>query len=262
MSNRIWFHAFIVVSILLSIIVNSGAQTHSGAVHSQAKKVYSEILMWHDVVSGPKDVWFDVTVEEFEKQMSQIKKARLNVISLEALYRHLTTGAALPPRPVVLTFDDTTEGLYQFAFPILKKYKYPATYFIHTDYVGLRTVKDHCTWEQLLEMQGSGLISIQSHTRTHPADLRKLKDRALKRELEESRAIIESKMKKPVFAFAYTEGNHDARVRKYVQAAGYGIAIDESWGSAGSSIDLFQTHRYSIHKRFDQAIRDIVRAYK
>ena len=238
------------------------AQTHSGTIHPTAKSVYSEVLMWHDVVPGPKDVWFDVTADEFEKQMAQIKKNKLSVITLEKLLELLTKGTPLPPRPVVLTFDDTTEGLYQYAYPVLKRYGFPATYFIHTDYVGVRTVKDHCTWEQLAEMQASGLISIQSHTRTHPADLRKLADKSLTKELVESKLIIEKRMKKPVFAFAYTEGNHDARVRKAVQAAGYSIAIDENWGSAGSSRDMFQVHRYSIHKRWEQAIRDLVRAYK
>lgn len=232
------------------------------AIHPKARSTYSAILMWHDVVPGKKDVWFDVTTRELADQFAEIKRRKFNVVSLDDLYKHLTTGWALPPRPLVLTFDDTTEGLYRYAFPLLKQYRYPAVLFIHSDYVGVTTVKEHCTWEQLKEMQESGLISIQSHTRTHPADLRKLSDAQLRKELWESRQIIEKKMDKPVYAFAYTEGNHDAHVRKAVAEAGYKIAIDEAWGSAGASKDLAQVHRYSIHKRWKQALDDVERAYR
>jgi hypothetical protein len=84
----------------------------------------------------------------------------------------------------------------------------------------------------------------------------------LRKELWESREIIEKQMGKPVFAFAYTEGGHDARVRKAVVEASYKIAIDENWGSAGASKDLAQVHRYSIHRRWKQALDDVEHAYR
>jgi peptidoglycan/xylan/chitin deacetylase (PgdA/CDA1 family) len=218
--------------------------------------------MWHDVVPGKKDVWFDVTQRELAAQFAEIKRRRFSVVSLGELYKHLTTGSPLPARPLVITFDDTTEGIYKYAFPLLRSYRYPATLFIHTDYVGVKTEKEHCTWAQLMEMQNSGLVSIQSHTRTHPPDLKKLSDDRLRDELAGSKRIIEQKLGYTVYAFAYTEGGHDARVRKAVVAADYKIAIDESWGSAESSPDLAQVHRYTTHRRWKQALDDVYRAYR
>jgi peptidoglycan/xylan/chitin deacetylase (PgdA/CDA1 family) len=231
-------------------------------VHPHARQTYTAIMMWHDVVKDKKEVWFDVTEAEFRSQMEQLRRRKFNVITLDALYRHLTEGAPVPPRPVVLTFDDNTKGLYDYAYPILKEFNYPATFFVHTDYVGVRTVKDHCDWNELREMQKSGLISVQSHTRTHPPDLRKLPDTRLRRELLESKQIIERQMGKPVFAFAYTEGNYDARVVRMVAEAGYRMAIAEDWGSAGASPNLLEVRRYSIHKRFSQCLRDVERAWR
>jgi hypothetical protein len=49
-------------------------------------------------------------------------------------------------------------------------------------------------------------------------------------------------------------------VRKAVVAAGYKIAIDEAWGSAESSKDLAQVHRYTTHRRWKQALNDVQRA--
>ncbi len=221
---------------------------------------YSAVLMWHDIVADKKDVWFDVTAKEFRRQLAEIKRRKLSVIPLEQLQKHLVDGTPIPPKSLVLTFDDTTEGLYKYAYPILKEYGYPATYYVHTAYIGVTTCKEHCTWEQLAEMSRSGLISIQSHTRTHPPNLRKLKDVSLKRELEGSKAEIEKRLGKPVFAFAYTEGNFDRRVQKAVKAAGYTNAVGEEWGSAESSPNLLATHRYSVHRRFEQALDDVERA--
>jgi poly-beta-1,6-N-acetyl-D-glucosamine N-deacetylase len=253
--------ALLLASAPLGLCETSAALSEAQKVHDRARRDYAAILMWHDIVPGRKDVWFDVTAAELADQFAELKRRNFNAVSLEVLFSHLTTGSPLPPRPVVITFDDTTRGIYTYAFPLLKKYRYPATLFIHTDYVGVRTGKDHCDWDQLKEMQESGLVSVQSHTRTHPADLRPLSDARLNKELLESRQIIEKRLGKPVYAFAYTEGGHDARVRRAVMDAGYKIAIDESWGSAESSRDLAQVHRYSIHVKWKKALADVERAY-
>ena len=132
------------------------------------------MLMWHDVVPGKKEVWFDTTVAELKAQFAAIRSRRCNVISLDTLYRHLADGAPVPPRSVVLTFDDNNRGLYENAFPLLKQYHYPATFFVHTNYIGVTTSKPHCDWKMLMEMQKSGLVSIQGHSCSHPADMRLL----------------------------------------------------------------------------------------
>src|SRR5437016_2167284 len=116
-------------------VVPQAPPNSSLLIHSKARSTYSAILMWHDVVPGKKDVWFDVTKRELAEQFAEIKRRKFNVVPLGELYKHLTTGSALPPRPLVLTFDDTTEGLYRYAFPMLKQYRYPGTLFVHTDYV-------------------------------------------------------------------------------------------------------------------------------
>ncbi|MCV4690778.1 polysaccharide deacetylase family protein, partial [Escherichia coli] len=87
---------------------------------------------------------------------------------------HLEQGKPIAPGAVVLTFDDNNEGLYRHLFPILKRYRWPAVFFVHTDYVGKPTSKAHCTWDQLRELEKSGLVKVYPHTASHPADLREL----------------------------------------------------------------------------------------
>ena len=234
-------------------------------IHPNAKSPYVEVLMWHDVIKpihgNEKEVWFDTTVEELKAQFAIIKRNRINVVSLAQLYKHLSEGTPLPPRPMVLTFDDNNLGLYKNAFPLLKQYRYPATLFVHTNFVGVTTSKDHCSWSQLKEMQKSGLVTIQGHTCSHPADLRALPNPEINKELRDSKKLMEEHMNETVIAFAYPEGKYDDKTAKMTSEAGYKMAFTEDWGSAGASRNMMLLHRYSIHKRFNQAIKDLVEAY-
>jgi peptidoglycan/xylan/chitin deacetylase (PgdA/CDA1 family) len=245
---------------LLSL--RSSAQRIDARIHPNARRDFVAILMWHDVVDGRKDVWFDTTVKEFEAQLAAIRRMRLNVISLEQVSQNLLEGSPVPPRSIVLTFDDNTKGIWKYAYPRMKAMGMHSTHFVHTDFVGVTTVKEHCTWEELKAMQDSGLVSVQGHTRSHPRDMRELSDAGLVKELTESKVRLEQKLGKPVFAFAYTEGKYNLRVAAATLKAGYRIALTENFGSAGSSVNRMEVHRYSIHKRFDQALRDVDRFYR
>ncbi len=231
-------------------------------VHRAAKGSYSSILMWHDVVAKKKDVWFDITAAELRAQFSRIRDADLKPITMDALADHLEKGSPVPPGAVVLTFDDNNLGLYRHLFPLLREFRWPATLFVHTDYVGVRTGKDHCTWEQLREMEQSGWVKVYPHTASHPADLRKVSEKQLRRELVDARRWMEQRLggKRPYFA--YSEGHYDARVARAVLAAGYRLAITEDHGPAQRSPNLMMVQRWSMHSRPDQAIRETARAMR
>src|SRR5436309_609588 len=137
------------ILLCLALCVAAGASGQSNSlpqVHSAGRRPYVAVLMWHDVVADKKEVWFDTSVAELKSQLAAIKRARCNVISLDTLYKHLHDGAPVPPRSIALTFDDNNRGLYENAFPLLKQYRYPATFFVHTNYIGVTTSKPHCDW--------------------------------------------------------------------------------------------------------------------
>jgi poly-beta-1,6-N-acetyl-D-glucosamine N-deacetylase len=196
------------------------------------------VLMYHDVIEQP-GVYFDVSVAEFKQQLAQLKKAGATVIPLADLYDHLRDGKELPPRAVVLTFDDGYLGLYDTAYPLLKEYGYPATFFVHTGVVGVKTGKDHMKWEQLQALDKEGLISIESHTVSHPDDLRKCSDQQLARELIDSKKILEQKLGRKMRFLAYPVGNADGRVARVAREAGYEMAFTMGPGWARAPADTF-----------------------
>ena len=232
------------------------AQESLPAVVTAGRTPYLAALVWHDVVPA-KEVWFDTPLGTFKSQLDAIARGGFHVITLEALRAHLERGAPVPSKPLVLTFDDNGWGIYANAFPLLRKYGFPATLFVHTNFVGKTTSKRHNTWEQLAEMQRSGLIEIQSLTANHPPDLRTLSDAAIVHELRLSRTSLERRLGRPVYALVYPEDNYDERLARLAHANGYVLGFTEDWGNAGDSPSLLLVHRYSVLTRFDQALRDV-----
>jgi biofilm PGA synthesis lipoprotein PgaB len=202
------------------------------------------VLMYHDVTDHTT-VSFDTTPRQLRRQFEQLREAGASVVPLADLYEHLNTGRELPPKAVVLTFDDGYLGQYENAYPLLKEFSYPATFFVHTSAVGTKTGKDHMTWNQLKELDQEALVTIESHTVTHPEDLRKLSATDLKRELTYSKQVLEGKLGRKMRFLAYPVGNTDARVAKATRAAGYEMAVTMGPDWAYSPVDAYFVPRFN-----------------
>jgi peptidoglycan/xylan/chitin deacetylase (PgdA/CDA1 family) len=120
------------------------------------------ILCYHRF--GSRSSQLTVAPAAFEAQMEYLARNGYHVVPLSRLTGFLDGKEALPRKTVVLTIDDGYRSTYEVAYPILKKYGFPATVFLYSDFVG---ATDALTWSQLKEMADSGLIDIQPHSKTH-----------------------------------------------------------------------------------------------
>jgi len=248
------------ISLLLASVALGGEEPLP-QIAANGKSPYVAVLVWHDVLPV-KDVWFDTTTATLTGQLAAIKRGGFHVVTLAALRDHLVRGTPLPAKPLVLTFDDNGLGIYRNAFPLLKAYRFPATLFVHTNFVGKTTSKAHSSWDQLREMERSGLIDVQSLTANHPPDLTKLSDADVVHELRLSAFSLERRLGRKVYALVYPYDAYDERVERLAARNGYTIAFSEDFGSAGDSTSLLALHRYSILTRFDQALADVASASK
>ena len=158
-----------------------------GFYHSQAQNV-DEITA---IAEGPKIIVFNyhqvdnkanplaVSPANFEAQMKFLVDSGCITITPDELYAGLNGEIELPPKPVLITFDDGYIDNYTNAFPILKKYNLRATIFIIPAFTSV--YPGYMTWEQLKEMESNG-ITIESHTLTHPK-LEELPDDEIRNEL-------------------------------------------------------------------------------
>jgi poly-beta-1,6-N-acetyl-D-glucosamine N-deacetylase len=212
----------------------------SMSLHERAKLAKVPILMYHDILPK-KEVFFDVTPEELEAHFELLKENGMTPITLDQLTVHLQTGVPLPEKPVLLTFDDGYGGHYEYVYPLLKKYGYPAVFSIYTKGVGNNVGRSHVSWEQLKEMVADPLVTIAAHSVSHPRDLTALPLEELKKEVVESKAILESNLGIPIRYFTYPEGKYDAQVANVVHEAGYQLALtmsntDEKYAGASESL--------------------------
>ena len=216
-------------------------------IHEAARTARVPVLMYHDVLEA-KEVFFDVTVEELQEHFARIEEEGLTPITFDQLEYHLRTGAPLPPKPVLLTFDDGYEGHYTHVYPLLKEYQYPAVFSIFTGKMdGEVAGRSTITWEQAQEMAADPLVTIASHGVMHPPDLRQMNDEELHREVVESKSRLEEKLGIPIRYFTYPVGHYDDRVAQAVEEAGYQAALTMSnydeW-FAGESESMLAVGRF------------------
>jgi len=202
------------------------------------------ILMYHSVkpsvASGNRLI---VSVNTLERQMNFLKKHNYNVLNLEDAAALIKGRRKLPPKSIVLTFDDGNKDNYTYAFPILKKYNLPATIFLIFSEVGR---PDRLSWEEINRMRDSGLISFGSHTINHPFLEYIKSDEELKREISGSKAMLEKKLGRPVDTFSYPMGRFDSKVRQFVVDAGYKAGVVSNPGKDYPNDDVFVLKRLRI----------------
>jgi peptidoglycan/xylan/chitin deacetylase (PgdA/CDA1 family) len=213
-------------------------------INGKAQQAKVPVMMYHDILPE-KQVFFDVTPAEFEQHLKLIQEKGLTPITMDQLMLHLRTGAALPEKPILLTFDDGYEGHYTYVYPLLKKYNYPAVFSIYTVKVGKKMGRSSVSWEQVREMAKDPLITIASHSVNHKV-MPDLTDSEVQFELQESKRILEAELGIPIRYFTYPEGKYNAKIAEAVQAAGYISALTMSNTDeklAGESTSLLAIER-------------------
>lgn len=214
-------------------------------IHGMARLARVPVIMYHDILPE-KQVFFDVTPAELAADFEQIRQQGLTPIHLDQLVQHLSTGIPLPAKPILLTFDDGYQGHYDYVYPLLKQYGYPAAFSIYTRKVGQRIGRSSLSWAMLKTMAADPLVTIAAHSLTHPADLTQLSDQQLRQEVWQSKQILETELGIPIFYFVYPEGHYDRRVQQQVQQAGYRAAFtmdDQVQRFAGASESLLSIDR-------------------
>ncbi len=233
---------------------------HDIVIASQAQRV--PVIMYHDVIArrGRGSVSFDCTVEEFQREMDWIQTHGAVPISLQDLYDHLTTGKPVPDKAIVLTFDDNYQGYYDRAIPILRKFKYPSVMFVHTGFVGdTKHGRAKMSWDELKELSADPLVTIGSHTVTHPNDITLLSPDEMQKELTDSKAELEKQLGKPVPFLAYPDGKNNQVVQDLSKACGYKMAFSIHNQLAEESPNIMCVGRY-INSRLEKSWDDRDRA--
>lgn len=202
------------------------------------------ILMYHYVrvgvpISETISYTLSVTPEQLDTQLQYIQQNGYQTISLNDLYDALENKIPLPPKSVILTFDDGYRDFYTDAFPLLKKYNLRAVSFYIAGYLNYPT---YMNLKMLKEIHNSGLVDIESHTVGHLM-LTKLTPEQAKTEIFESKKILEQSLRKKVNYFAYPYGDLNESIVTLVKDAGYKLGFSTRVGS-----DQHQSEKYYLKR--------------
>ena len=215
--------------------------------------IWIPILCYHRVCPvrerGQDSPSLCVTPEQFSKQMLLLKVFGYQPITVQNLTAILEDRKLPPKKAVCITFDDGYKDNYLYAFPILKRFSYPATIFLVTHNIGLKNFWDSgslslLNFNEIEEMSFKG-IQFGSHTASH-LDLSQADEVLIKKELEISKKKIEEITSRLDISFCYPYSRLNPLAKELVKEAGFicGFAGDE--GAMEQKQDLFQLMRIQI----------------
>lgn len=224
------------------------------------------ILMYHAIAECPGRSAYRLSVapEAFAEQMDLLAGSGFSPLTAQELSAAWRYGAVLPPRPVLITFDDGYEGVHRHALPVLSRHGFPATVFVTTGWLrgGETAESAPCTmldWHQVHELSDAG-VEIGAHTHCHP-QLDQLVDDRLWFELLHCRQLLGEELGRRPVSFAYPYGYSSARVRRAVGDAGFAIGLSVGNAMARPTQGAYALRRLTVRRstgieEFERLVED------
>jgi peptidoglycan/xylan/chitin deacetylase (PgdA/CDA1 family) len=138
----------------------------------------------------------------------------------------MTAGAPIPGKTFVITIDDGHVDGYTHAFPILKKHRLVATFFVITSRLDR---SGWLTWAELSEMQTDGM-EIGNHTVSHVSEAGFSRVQT-DSQVRGAQVAIAAHLGVMPISFAYPYGETPANLVASVEASGIAVAYTTASGA-------------------------------
>ncbi len=194
-----------------------GVPIYSNQLFIVPQSLHIPVLMYHQI--APNAARYVTPLWKFEQEMDWVKSQGYTTVTLQQVYDYMFNGGTLPPKPIMVTFDDSTAGQWSAA-AALDDRGMKGVFFVITG-------NSQLSPDQLRSLSARG-HEIESHSVSHPY-FTQISDGSLAFQLSQSKATLESILGKPVNFIAYPYGDYNARVMDATASAGY-IAGIAAWG--------------------------------
>ena len=221
------------------------APSPTATAEQQSGALRVPVLMYHhvgDPPPGADEMRLRLTVDNssFAAQLQLLADRGYETITLGDVAAALA-GGSLPPKPVLLTFDDGYADSFDIALPLLQRYGMTGVFFIVSGLVG---TDGYMTWERVQTLAGAGM-EVEAHSRWH-TDLTKASAGGLDEEVAGSKRDLEERLGVGVRFFCYPSGTYNDAVIAALAAAGYTGAVTTTPGFAGRTTTLFEIPRQRV----------------
>jgi peptidoglycan/xylan/chitin deacetylase (PgdA/CDA1 family) len=190
------------------------------------------LLLYHSVSErcDPRFREWSVEPDQFAAHMAYLAGAGYDALTVRDLAARLADGAALPERPVAITFDDGFADFHDEAWPVLRRFGLPATVFVATGHVGATSAwlaaagegeRPMMTWEQIARLDAAG-IECAAHGHAH-LQLDTVPAARAFADIVSSKEALE-RVVGPVSSFAYPHGYYTRALQRQVELVGFSSA--------------------------------------
>jgi peptidoglycan/xylan/chitin deacetylase (PgdA/CDA1 family) len=185
--------------------------------------------------------------------MAWLKWGGYQVVALEEYLACRREFRLLPPRTVVVTFDDGYLDNRTHALPILQRFGIGITVFLVTEAVGRTNTwaerselsnRALLAWSDVQQLKKSG-VRFGAHSRTH-ASLTRVPVETARQELEGSRRELEAQLSAPVRMFSYPYGEHNDVISRLAVEAGFDGCCSTRSGLNTMSTSVHQLRRIEV----------------
>ncbi len=213
-----------------------------------SEKGFVTVLIYHKF-NEPESPSTSVDLKTFDAQLRYLKENSFNVLSMEQFLSYMKKGG-FPPRSVLITIDDGYRSVYEYAYPLLKKYGFPFTVFLYMEGVG--RYPDYMTISQLRELLKQG-VTLGNHSYSHKRLARAYRWKGrndyldeLKRDFERSESRFLKLFGEKPKVYAYPYGEYNGLYREIIKERGYLASFTQDSGAVSSETDRFLIPRNPI----------------
>jgi len=242
------------------------------------------VLMYHHV--SPVDGMITVSTANFEHQLRWLRNHGYRSITCDEFAGHLG-GRPVPPRSVLITFDDGYLDNWVYAYPLMKRYGFNGVIFLVTSWIGDGAVRPHLgrnelpetpshrdcedrigqgqadevmlRWSEVEAMRADGVFEFHSHTHTHTRwDLgpeKADKNAHMARELALSRATLQERLGSVSPHFCWPQGYFDADYVNLAHEAGFRyLYTTKPFGQNRKGTDPAHIYRFAVRNTTGQSV--------
>lgn len=214
------------------------------------------VLMYHAVTQenlrDPQQQ--SVSIQQFSGQMETLHNLGVLWVSLEEGLNRLKNGSGDGPM-VSVTFDDGYVGIHDLALGVLARHRIPATLFLATEQVGRPSFPKGfppwgrpLTWAEINTLTRETGCTVGSHGHSHRV-LTRLSGEEIRREMRDSKAAIEERLRQPCRLFAYPyggRGTFDAGTEQLLSEEGFTVACTNLWGRCAAGTNPLAIPRMRV----------------
>ena len=193
-----------------------------------------------------------VTIDQLENHISELKKQKYNIRSLNFIVDTIINDGDLPNNTIGISVDDADKSFFEVGWPLFKKNNIPVTLFVTTGTI-VKDNKNYINWDQIRKLKEEGVtIGAHSHTHTHMANIQLDEVRS---EIETSNKIFLKELGEIPTLFAYPYGETTSEIIDLIKDYKFKVAFGQHSGIINETSNMYYLPRFSLNEKYGEIDR-------